>query len=168
MPADAFVARIMAEIDSGWSLFGGRPVLGSVTGGRLRIFKRLRYRNSLQTMLTAEIVPQGNDTLLRCQLGPHNLGLVVYLVALAVSGLVAAAAVPTLLDGPSPQRPLAFAVVALRSSSSAVVCSAVGSRATRVPSLSPGLDLRLGLGASVRTRGEPWRSRARQKACATG
>lgn len=90
MPAEAFVERLRTIVDSDWRFFGNRPAVGRVDSHRLRIRKRIGYRNSFQAVLTAEIVPQGGTTLLRCRLGEMAFVRGFALVWIALAGGMAA------------------------------------------------------------------------------
>jgi hypothetical protein len=66
--------RLTAMMDM--SFFGfdyatGRPVIGRIRGRRLTARKRIRYTNSCQTYLSAEMIDRGNETLVRCRFSMH-------------------------------------------------------------------------------------------------
>ena len=97
------VARLMAVVDgerSGlFSAFGGsgsNPVIGEVTESSLRLRKRIGYRNSFQTLVTATLRPGPEGTIVSCELGMHPLvrafmfawfGIVILVGAPAYLGL---------------------------------------------------------------------------------
>lgn len=63
--------RLAAKLDT--SLFGPRPVVGRLRGTRLTARKRIGYRNSFQTYLSADLIDLGNETLCRCRFSMHPL-----------------------------------------------------------------------------------------------
>jgi hypothetical protein len=73
-PAEC-VSRLTAVIDterlasSSWS--GSRPVVGRVTDSSLRLRKRIRYRNSFQSFLTATMRPEAGGTLISGEVAMH-------------------------------------------------------------------------------------------------
>jgi hypothetical protein len=100
--------RLTATMDA--SFFGfdyatGRPVIGRIRGRRLTARKRIRYRNSCQTYLSAEMIDRGNETLVRCRFSMHPfvIALVTFLFAGAV--LVQVAAYVQRLIRPDPSLP---------------------------------------------------------------
>jgi hypothetical protein len=76
-PAEC-ASRLAAVLDSdrlaGFSLpalFGSNPVIGRVTATSLRIHKRIGYRNSFQTCLTATMRAEAGGTLISGKFGMH-------------------------------------------------------------------------------------------------
>lgn len=61
--------RLNARMDRSFS--GTRPVIGRIRGTRLTARKRIWYRNSFQTYLSAELSDQVNQTLVRCTFSMH-------------------------------------------------------------------------------------------------
>jgi len=61
--------RLTSMMDK--SIFGTRPVIGRIRGRRLTARKRIRYINSLQTYLSAELIDLENETLIRCNFSMH-------------------------------------------------------------------------------------------------
>lgn len=72
-------------------MFGSKPVIGEATASSLRLRKRLGYRNSFQTHLTATLQPTGTGTLITGEFGMHPLVKGFMTVGL---GVLAIAAVP--------------------------------------------------------------------------
>jgi hypothetical protein len=73
----ACASRIRAEIDvekfvSLSALFGSKPVVGRVTDSTLRLRKRIWYRNSFQTYLTATMRPEGSGTRICGEFAMHG------------------------------------------------------------------------------------------------
>jgi hypothetical protein len=60
------VSRLTAAIDpQGFKgLFGSKPVIGRVTTSSLRLRKRIRYRNSFQSYLTATMRKEGGGSVI--------------------------------------------------------------------------------------------------------
>lgn len=86
--------RLRAAIDCDdlrWRL-GSRPVIGRVAHGSVRLRKRIEYRNSFQTILTARLEQSGDGTLLRGRAGMSavTFGFMVVWVSavMAISVLV--------------------------------------------------------------------------------
>jgi hypothetical protein len=71
------VERLAAVVDSEqlglFSVAGLNPVIGEVTESSLRLRKRIGYRNSFQTYLTAALRPTSGGTVLSCDLATHPL-----------------------------------------------------------------------------------------------
>lgn len=70
--------RLAAAIDyegvvSATGLYGSKPVAGRVAGHRVRLRKRIGYRNSFQTFLVGTLDPEGGGTVFRGTLGMHPL-----------------------------------------------------------------------------------------------
>lgn len=91
-------------MDSPWTWFGKRPVIGSVIDGRLRAWKRIDYRNSFQVRLVADLVAEGGGTRLRCTFGMHPfvtgfMALWFGMVLLACGGMAAALLLPGAVPG---------------------------------------------------------------------
>ena len=89
------VERIDGRIDSEktlWlslkSIFGSRPVLGNASESRVRLRKRIRGRNSFQTILTAKLEPESGGTVVSIHTGIHRFVLVFGAIWLAIVGSV--------------------------------------------------------------------------------
>lgn len=63
------ILRLRDAIDSPWSLFGSKPVIGSAGPERVRLYKRLFYRNSFRTNLFGSFVESEGKTRLECRFG---------------------------------------------------------------------------------------------------
>lgn len=63
------VRRLRERMDSPWTLFGKRPVIGHVDERALEMRKRIKYVNAFQPRLSGEIVDEGGRTRLRFQFG---------------------------------------------------------------------------------------------------
>jgi hypothetical protein len=77
------VARLQAAIDSDRTVsfsvrrwFGSKPVIGSVSGTSLRLYKRITYRNSFQSQLTATLQPSADGTVISGTVGMHPVTIV--------------------------------------------------------------------------------------------
>jgi hypothetical protein len=77
LDAQACAANLAAAMDSDLAMFGQMPVLGSVHAGGATMRKRIRYRNSFQTILVAAFEPLGTTTQIRCRSRMHIITLVV-------------------------------------------------------------------------------------------
>jgi len=66
---DELVAALREEIDSPWTFFGKKPVVGHASRSRLWLVQRRGYRNSFQTVLTATLSDDGGGTRLSCRTG---------------------------------------------------------------------------------------------------
>jgi hypothetical protein len=67
---DELVVRLREQIDSPWTFFGKKLVVGQVSRSRLWLRKRTGYRNSFQTLLTATLsTADSGETLLTCRTG---------------------------------------------------------------------------------------------------
>lgn len=71
---------------AGWS--GSRPVVGRVTNSSLRLRKRLKYRNSFQSFLTATMRPEAGGTLISGEVAMHPFIRVFMVVWLGNVGLI--------------------------------------------------------------------------------
>lgn len=73
-PAEC-VSRLAGVIDTErsaiFSLARSRPVVGRVTDSFLRLRKRIRYRNSFQSFLTATMRPEAGGTLISGEVAMH-------------------------------------------------------------------------------------------------
>ncbi|MDB5312357.1 MAG: hypothetical protein JWO38_6559 [Gemmataceae bacterium] len=69
---------------------GSRPVLGRVSGSRVRLHKRLTGQNSFQTVLIGVLEPGGEGTTLRGRVGMHPgaIGYMAVYFAVAAIGSV--------------------------------------------------------------------------------
>ena len=84
------VAARLAEITDGpLTFFGSRPLVGSVSPASLSLRKRIGYRNSWQTVLTATLEGQKGQTTIRCRFWMHILVVAFMAVwfVLAIGGL---------------------------------------------------------------------------------
>jgi hypothetical protein len=66
---EEFCRRLTAKMDR--SFFGTRPVIGRIRGTLLTARKRIWYRNSFQTYLSAELSSHANQTLVRYSFSIH-------------------------------------------------------------------------------------------------
>ena len=89
--------RIEAATDDLCSIGGSRRVIGRVSANRLRARMRIRYRNSFQTWMIADIIEDGAGARIRCRFALHPLVAtfigVWFLVVLLVCGAFLATAV---------------------------------------------------------------------------
>ena len=58
-------------MDPPMTMFGSKPVIGDVKGSKLRARKRIAYRNSFQTYLSARLIGQGQSTVIQYQFSMH-------------------------------------------------------------------------------------------------
>lgn len=66
---DELVATLRGEIDSPWTFFGNKPVVGRVSATHVWLVQRHNYRNSFQTVLSATLSDDGRGTRLSCRAG---------------------------------------------------------------------------------------------------
>src|SRR5258708_27002427 len=67
LPVEGCLQRLRSEVDEGWSsAFGGHAVGGRIGAASLRLRKRIRYRNSFQTGLSAKLAEADGGTSLDC------------------------------------------------------------------------------------------------------
>jgi hypothetical protein len=66
--------RLNSRMDR--SFVGRRPVIGRIRGAKLTARKRIWYRNSFQTYLSAELIEDTNQTLVRCSFSMHPFVIV--------------------------------------------------------------------------------------------
>jgi hypothetical protein len=87
-------ARLLGQaMDPPWRLFGVAEARGRVRGGRFRVRKRLRFGNSLQTVLFGAMRADGARTRIQCRFGVDPVAkflLVAWFVAVALLGVVLA------------------------------------------------------------------------------
>jgi hypothetical protein len=99
------VDRFAQAVDSPFVFFGRKPVVGSARGDVLRARKRIRYRNSWQTTVRAELEACSQGTLVRYRLRVNPMvtvimGLWVAWVVL-IGGIVALSSVHKIIHGDS-------------------------------------------------------------------
>ena len=75
---DELVATLRGEIDSPWTFFGQKPVVGAVSNTRVWLVQRHNYRNSFQTVLSATLADDGRGTRLSCRAG-MSLFVIVFM-----------------------------------------------------------------------------------------
>jgi len=66
---DEVVAALNGQIDSPWRFFGKKAVIGKANRSRLWLSKRINYRNSFQTVLSATLADHDRGTLLKVRTG---------------------------------------------------------------------------------------------------
>ena len=76
LPPDECAARLRAAIDqegvlSATGLFGSKPVAGRIAGHRVRLRKRIWYRNSFQTFMIGSLEGRDGSTIFRGKAGMH-------------------------------------------------------------------------------------------------
>jgi hypothetical protein len=104
---DEVEARLTAAIDSRWKPFGSKPVVGVVRESRVWFRQRPgKLRNSFQTVMFAQIEPEGAGTLIRGRSGmaPAAIMFVIAFqgVAFALLLISTAVALTGQLDGRGP------------------------------------------------------------------
>ncbi len=97
LPLEQCLERLKPLIEDQWrwSDPGRKPLVGRFEGTILRVRKRIPYRNSFQTQLKAELMPEGNRTLFRCRFGAHPFVLIFMALWCA---LLAAITAPILIQ----------------------------------------------------------------------
>lgn len=98
------VAARMSEItDGSLSFFGSKPLMGSVNAASLSLRKRINYRNSWQTVMSASLEGQKGQTTIRCRFWMHFF-VVIFMAAWFVGSIGALFGVlGTLADGGFPE-----------------------------------------------------------------
>jgi len=71
LPRDECVRRLRDLTDGFWMIFGSRPLVGRVGESSFNLRKRIRGRNSFQTIARGIIQQDSGHTRLRCQFGVH-------------------------------------------------------------------------------------------------
>src|SRR4051812_21410120 len=110
LPPAECASRLKAVIDTERSalfsfagLFGSRPVVGRVTESSLRLRKRIGYRNSFQSFLTATMRPEAGGTLISGDVAMHPFVRVFMFVwfggVVLIGGTMFLATVGSLLFG---------------------------------------------------------------------
>lgn len=77
---DACAERLKAAVDNNLSIFGSRPFIGSVSPAGARLRKRIRYRNSFQTVVQVSFESQVRGAEVVCRSG-MSFFVYVFLVA---------------------------------------------------------------------------------------
>jgi hypothetical protein len=86
---DELVATLRGEIDSPWTFFGKKPVVGRVSNTRIWLVQRHNYRNSFQTVLAATLADDGGGTRLSCRTGMSAFVIVFMCVWFGLTMLIA-------------------------------------------------------------------------------
>lgn len=86
---EACAERIAAITDNSFAVFGTRPLIGSASARSASLRRRINYRNSFQTELSALFEPAGNGTTIRCRFA--LLGVVQVFMAIWIGGALFAA-----------------------------------------------------------------------------
>lgn len=117
MAREACVKRLQVEIDGPWARFGSRPVMGRVSDSSLRIWKRIRYRNSFQTCLSAKLVEQDGRTRIGCRFSLHPFAVVFMAVwfgaVVLIGGMVIVVSTVAFLADPSAVPPFVWLGLAI-------------------------------------------------------
>ena len=124
LAADECVSRLEAAMDkesSGlfrWDAFGSKPVIGTVSGDSLSLRKRIFYRNSFQTSLSAKIRPERGGTVISGEMGMDTLVRAFLVIwfggVILIGGSMSVSSVSDLLSGsPRPGNNIVGAVVPL-------------------------------------------------------
>ncbi|MCW5843734.1 MAG: hypothetical protein KIT77_20965 [Caldilinea sp.] len=87
---------LLARTDTPLTLRGANPVIGRIGPARLRLHKRIAYRNSFQTFLVADMAERGGQTHLHCRFAPHLL-----VIAFMAAWFAAVIAAVVLMSGPA-------------------------------------------------------------------
>jgi hypothetical protein len=89
------------------SLFGSRAVIGRVTDTSLRLRKRIRYRNSFQSHLTATLRPEAGGTVISGEVAMHPFVRVFMFIwfggVILIGGTMFVAAIGTIFFGSGSQ-----------------------------------------------------------------
>jgi hypothetical protein len=99
LPEDECRRRLSEAIDRPMTWFGKRPVIGRVDGLVLRASKRVPYRNSFQTELTAAFTQRDAGTRISCRFAMNQFVVVLMLSVLGVVSLVFLLTLPSVIQG---------------------------------------------------------------------
>jgi hypothetical protein len=99
LPQDECCRRLSEAIDKPMTWFGKRPVIGRVDGLVLRASKRVPYRNSFQTELTAAFTRHDAGTRISCRFAMNQFVVVLMLSVLGVVSLVFLLTLPSVILG---------------------------------------------------------------------
>ena len=94
------------------SLFGSRPVIGRVTESSIRLRKRIGYRNSFQTFLTATLRWEAGATVISGKVNMHRFVQVFMFIwftgAVLIGGPMFVVSIASLIPGSTHQMPNAW------------------------------------------------------------
>lgn len=108
----ACAARIMAITDGPLVLLGTRPLIGWATSSGAGVRRRINYRNSFQTALSARFEADGAGTIIRCRFGLMPLVTAFMVMWIGLALLIGVALVFSLLNGsPAPGVSPVFALI---------------------------------------------------------
>ena len=125
LPPPECARRLSSAIDDdGWlwlislrGLVGSKPVIGHVTETWLRLRKRIGYRNSFQTILSASLRPEGGGTLIHGTAGVHVVVRAFMFVwfggVMLGGGAIFLGTLAALLFGSGPRPPNAWAGIVM-------------------------------------------------------
>jgi hypothetical protein len=71
LPREDCVRRLREAIDGDREIFGKKPAIGRITDTSLRLRKRIKGRNSFQTVLRAQVFQDSGRTRFECRFGMH-------------------------------------------------------------------------------------------------
>lgn len=108
----ACAERIAAITDGPLVLLGTRPLIGWATASGAGVRRRINYRNSFQTALSARFEADGSSTIIRCRFGLMPLVTAFMVMWFGLALLLGVALVLSLLNGsPAPGVSPVFALV---------------------------------------------------------
>ena len=91
MPRNECVKRLREKLDSSVIILGERAVIGRVSEFSLTARKRIRYRNSFQTLLFVRLLEDSGRTRMLCRFHIRSLVRVFSLAWIAVTGVLGGA-----------------------------------------------------------------------------
>jgi hypothetical protein len=103
LPREECVRRLQASVDRSWLQLGGQSVIGYVGQTKLRLHKRIWYRNSFQQYLFSKLQDENGHTRLRCRLGLHPFiwasSVVWFGFVIVIGGAMSLKLITALLQG---------------------------------------------------------------------
>lgn len=112
---DDVAERLSAAIDGPFVPFGKRPVIGTASDRGAVLRKRLRGRNSFQSVLRARLLPDAGGTILECRLGMHPAVVVFTLFWLGavvlIGGSIFVAGIADVMGSARSEIPVAIALL---------------------------------------------------------
>jgi len=89
LPLEDCVHLLRGAVEPAWKLFGRCPVVGWARGTRFSMRKRVRYSNSLQTLLLGSVVAEAGRTRIRCRFTVHPWATALLVVWFGAVGVLA-------------------------------------------------------------------------------
>ena len=100
------MARVAEQMDGPFNPFGSKPLIGMAHGRSASFRRRLTFRNSFQTQMTAEFEPLGTTTAIRLRSHMHWFAM-IFMGFWVASTLVGGAGLTVYAAGSGPEDRLA-------------------------------------------------------------